>query len=281
MASLGYRRACRRAITLVAACAVVGGLTAVAAISPPRWLPPRDLSAKGADSVIPDVAVDSKGTAIVAWAQANDSSWTIEEVERPPGGPWSAPKTLSVPADIVASPQLAIGGGTVVVVWNHYDGKNLIVQAASRDAKTRAWSAPASLSTPGRDAQAPRIAVNSRGDAVAVWASVGFTGWTIQAASRPAGGGVAAGRPARFAPGGHGRARRGRRRHGTSRGRLGGDRGAPAGASRPLRGTQTEPGRRWSPSPGRTPPGRSRRSSRSKAQMTCSRCGRARSARKA
>ena len=97
-------------------------------------------------------------------------------------------RALSAPADHVASPQLAIDGGTVVVVWNRYDGKNLIVQAASRDAKTRAWSAPASLSTPGRDAQAPRIAVNSRGDAVAVWASVGFTGWTIQAASRPAGG---------------------------------------------------------------------------------------------
>jgi len=188
LASLGYRRACRRAITLVAACAVVGGLTAVAAISSPRWLPPRDLSAKGADSVIPDVSVDSRGTAIVVWAQARDSSWTIEEVERPPGGPWTAPRALSVPADHVASPQLAIGGGNVVVVWNRYDGKNLIVQAASRDAKTRAWSAPTSLSTPGRDAQAPRIAVNSRGDAVAVWASVGLNGWTIQAASRTAGG---------------------------------------------------------------------------------------------
>ena len=175
-------------IGVVAAVLASAGATAVLAPAPARWVSPRDLSGKGADSVIPDVAVDSKGTVIVVWAQAKDSNWTIEEVERPPGGPWSTPRALSVPADHVASPQLAIGGGTVDVVWNRYDGKNLIVQAASRDAKTRSWSAPTSLSKPGRDAQAPRIAVNSRGDAVAVWASVGFTGWTIQAASRSAGG---------------------------------------------------------------------------------------------
>ena len=178
------------ASTILLAAAAVLAVASVsrAAASPPRWLSPRDLSAKGADAVIPDIAVDSRGNAIVAWAQAKGSSWSVESVERPPGGPWSAPRAISLPADHVASPQLAIAGDSVVAVWDRFDGKNLIVQAATRDPKTHAWSAPASLSPSGRDAQAPRIAVNDRGDAVAVWASVGLTGWTVQGAYRPAGG---------------------------------------------------------------------------------------------
>ena len=148
----------------------------------------RDLSDPGADAVIPDIAVDAKGNVTVVWAQTKDSSWTVQAVERPAGGSWSAPVALSTPAGQVASPQLAIAGTNVVAVWQRYDGKNLIAQAADRDPKTNAWSPPVSLSGSGRDAQGPRIAVNAAGDAVAVWASVGLSGWSTQAAYRPHGG---------------------------------------------------------------------------------------------
>ena len=157
-----------------------------AAPAPPRWLSPRTLSSAGADAVIPDVAVDPKGNAIVVWAQSKQSSWTVESVERPPGGPWEGPRVLSKAASQVASPQLAVAGTRVAAVWDRFDGKNLIVQAASRDPATRVWSSPVALSTSGRDAQTPRVAVNSRGDTVAVWASVGFQGWGIQAAFKTA-----------------------------------------------------------------------------------------------
>jgi len=168
--------------------AAVASIAASAATAPPRWLSPRDLSAKGADAVIPDVAFDRKGNALVVWAQAKDAAWTIDAVERPPGGPWGPPVALSQPASHVATPQIAVAGDSLVAVWNRFDGKNLIVQAASREAKTHAWTAPASLSLGGRDAQAPSVAVNARGDAVAVWASVGLSGWSVQSSYRPAGG---------------------------------------------------------------------------------------------
>jgi hypothetical protein len=167
----------------------VGSAAALAAVpAPPRWLPPRDLSQKGADAVIPDVAFDRKGNAIVVWAEAKGSTWTVDAVERPPGGPWGAPLALSAPAGHVASPQLAVAGDSVVAVWARYDGKNLIVQASSRDSKTYGWSPPTPLSARGRDAEAPSIAVNARGDAVAVWASVTASGWAIESSYRPAGG---------------------------------------------------------------------------------------------
>jgi PKD domain len=190
-------RACRRVTVLlpkalavacsVAAVVAAAGSAPAAPPVPPRWLTPRDLSEAGADAVIPDVAVDPKGDVVVVWVQAKQSSWTVQAVDRPAGGTWGAPHALSAPANHVASPQVAIVGSNVVAVWERYDGRNLIAQTADRDPKTGAWRAPTSLSLPGRDAQAPRIAVDARGDAIVVWASVGLSGWTIESAYRPAG----------------------------------------------------------------------------------------------
>jgi hypothetical protein len=187
LASRTFWRVCT-AVAAAAAVLAAAMASAFATPAPPRWLSPKGLSEPGADAVIPDVAFDPKGYALVVWAQAKDSSWTIGTVERPPGGPWGRAQALSQSASHVASPQIAVAGESVVAVWDRYDGKNLIVQAATRDAKTHAWSAPTSLSPAGRDAQAPAIAVNARGDAVAVWASVSLSGWTVLGAYRPAGG---------------------------------------------------------------------------------------------
>jgi hypothetical protein len=177
---------------LVVACALTALVAAAraapaAAPVPPKWLTPRDLSGSGADAVIPDVAIDPKGNVVVVWAQAKQSKWTVQAVERPAGGAWGAPKALSAPADHVASPQIVIVGSNLVAVWERYDGKNLIAQAADGDLATGTWHAPASLSLPGRDAQAPRVAVDARGDMVVVWASVRTSGWTIESAYRLAG----------------------------------------------------------------------------------------------
>jgi len=178
---------------LVVACAMTAvvaaaGAAPVTSPAPPKWLSTRDLSDPGADAVIPDVAVDSRGNLVVVWVQAKASNWIVQAVERPVGGKWSAPQALSVPADHVASPQVAIAGSNTVAVWERYDGKNLIAQASDRDAKTGTWAVATSLSPSGRDADSPRVAVDARGDAVTVWASVNLSGWTVQSAYRPAGG---------------------------------------------------------------------------------------------
>lgn len=190
LASRTSWRAWRRSLISAAAAIAVLAVAAVsvlAAAAPPRWLPPRNLSENGADAVIPDVRFDPKGNAVFVWAQAKGSSWTVNTVVRPSGGPWGAPQALSETASHVASPELAVAGAFAVAAWDRFDGKNLIVQAASRKG-AQAWTAPATLSLGGRDAQAPAAAVNARGDAVVVWASVSLPGWTVQAAYRPAGG---------------------------------------------------------------------------------------------
>ncbi len=156
---------------------------------PPRSLTPRNLSAVGADAVIPDVAVDSKGDTTVVWAQAVGQDWTVQSAYRPAGGSWTKPLPLSAAADHVQSPNVAVAGSTVVATWLRYNGKNLILQVAERDVKTGSWSIPVSLSPSGRDAETPKVAVDARGDVVVVWADIGRTpNYTIQSAYRPVGG---------------------------------------------------------------------------------------------
>jgi hypothetical protein len=168
--------------------ALGAGAAPAAAPPAPKLLPPRNLSQTGADAVIPAVASDAKGNTVVVWAQAKGSEWTVQAAYRPAGGSWGPPRALSVPANNVASPQVAMAGTHVVAVWSRFDGKNLITQTADRDPKTGTWGIPTSLSSSGRDTQAPRVAVDARGDTVALWASVSLPGWMVLAAYRSAGG---------------------------------------------------------------------------------------------
>jgi hypothetical protein len=74
-----------------------------------------------------------------------------------------------------------------VVVWKGYDGADEVIESASRPAGG-SWQAPVELSGPGHDASEPQVAVDSGGDAVAVWKRYDGTNQIIEAASRPAGG---------------------------------------------------------------------------------------------
>jgi hypothetical protein len=132
------------------------------------------------------VAVDANGDVFVVWAQAVGESWTVQEVERPVGGSWSRPRSLSDTVGHVGTPEVAAAGKIAVASWERYDGKNLIAQASVRD-PAGGWSAPVSLSAPGHDALVPQVAVDARGDAAVVWASLGLFGWTVEGAYRPAG----------------------------------------------------------------------------------------------
>jgi hypothetical protein len=152
----------------------------------PGWLPPRTISDPAADGAVPSVAVDAAGDVYVVWAQAEGSTWTVQEVERPAGGAWSVPRALSDTAGHVGTPEIAVAGRFAIASWERYDGKNLIAQASVRD-PAGDWSAPVSLSPTGQDALVPEVAVDARGDAAVIWASLGPGGWTVQAAYRGVG----------------------------------------------------------------------------------------------
>jgi PKD domain len=83
-----------------------------------------------------------------------------------------------------AFPRVAVSAsGDAVAVWEHSDGNNFIVQAATRRPGER-FSIGPDLSAPGSDARAPQAALDEAGNAIVVWVRAGV----VQAVMRPAGG---------------------------------------------------------------------------------------------
>jgi hypothetical protein len=102
---------------------------------------------------------------------------------------WVAPVDLTAAGvSVRTAPQVAVdSGGDAVAVWKGYDGGDEVIEAASRPAGG-SWQAPVELSGSGYDASEPQVAVDSGGDAVAVWKRREGADYTVEAASRPAGG---------------------------------------------------------------------------------------------
>jgi hypothetical protein len=128
------------------------------------WDPPVKLAVEG---FTPHLGVDAEGTVTAVWRQ-NDSQ-AVQAASLSLGGSWSSPVTLSEPAQNATAPRVAVNpSGAAVAVWRGYDGSHWRVQSAARPAGG-AWSTPTTVSEPGREADRIDLAIDSRGNAVAVW----------------------------------------------------------------------------------------------------------------
>ena len=142
----------------------------------------------------PRVATNATGDVVAVWNHSNGSEYVMQAAARPAGGAWQAAVDISAPGHSADEPRLAVNqAGLAVVVWRDSDGSsfNNTIQAAARPAG-RAWQAPVALSAPSLDAERPDVAVNTTGEAVAVWntftAQGGVDSVRVQAAARPASG---------------------------------------------------------------------------------------------
>jgi len=142
------------------------------------WSAPVTLSATAQRLTNPQVAVDPKGDAVAVWSLFDSpNGFTVKSAQRLAGGAWSAPVSLPAAGDF-SDPhaRLSIDSqGDAVAVWRGPDG----IQSARRPAGG-AWSTAVSLFGRGHD---PEVAVNPRGDAVAVWLRGGEYGVVLRAAS--------------------------------------------------------------------------------------------------
>ena len=156
------------------------------------WRGPTQLSAPGQSAEAPQVAVDPAGDALAVWSRSNGTNTIVEAASRQAGGAWSSSLALSASAQNAYSPQVAIdAAGEALAVWTRYDGSNTIVEGSSAQIGG-AWRGPTQLSAPGQSAEAPQVAVDPAGDALAVWSRSNGTNTIVEAASRQAGGAWAA-----------------------------------------------------------------------------------------
>lgn len=99
---------------------------------------------------------------------------------------------LSLPGANAGEARLAVDpSGDAVAVWERVDADgNRIVQAAARDGWT--FGGRVDLSLPGRNADAPAVAIDQAGGAVVVWQRFSeFGHWVVQGATRGADGTIA------------------------------------------------------------------------------------------
>ena len=101
-------------------------------------------------------------------------------------GGWQAPTVLTSVGHEGRSPAVAVGShGDAVAVWLNRYGFNWDIDASVR-AGGGAWQEPVEVSTPGDIGFNPEVAIDSHGDAVAVWRDGNAE--EIEAAVRRAGG---------------------------------------------------------------------------------------------
>jgi hypothetical protein len=157
------------------------------------WQVPLDLSAPGADAGSPAVAVAPQGDAVATWSLDVGPSSTVEARTLPlAAGGWLPAADLPRPGTALATdPRLAADGrGGFTAVWWGFStpGARYGVGAARLAAATAAWSPPADVSPAGRDAFSPQVALDARGDAVAIWRTptpgTAGTDWHVAAATR-------------------------------------------------------------------------------------------------
>jgi hypothetical protein len=172
-------------------CAAVFGCVALAPAAEAGWLPPVAISASdGHVSAPPHVVLDSAGDATAVWSAEGQ----VESAYRPAGEGWEAPVDLSNPEPagegIVGpgngrAPVIAVdGAGDVTVVWESWAEGMTLIEAVERPAGG-AWPLPTVIGEePTASSPEPWVAVDSAGDAVAVWKKAEV----IQSAYRVAGG---------------------------------------------------------------------------------------------
>ena len=132
-----------------------------------QWPNAEDIS-KEVLSVGPhEVALDDAGDAVAVWVQRTASGPELREALRPAAlGYWGAARLLSS-GSVTGGASLGVTrAGDAVVVWI----ENGIVEAARGSLHSDSWSPAVPLSrATGEAVGDPVVAVNARGDAVAVW----------------------------------------------------------------------------------------------------------------
>lgn len=148
------------------------------------WGEPVDISEVGvrASAQEPWIVLGEGGNATAGWKRGE----VIHSAYRPAGGNWQTPVDLSGPEAFVPK-AAADAQGNATSVWMHYDGSKYVVQAAYAPANG-SLQAPTTLSEAGEEGGDPYIAVNARGDALAVWDGHYGDNDVVREAYRPAGG---------------------------------------------------------------------------------------------
>ncbi len=124
----------------------------------------------------PEISVDAAGNAVVIWTQSNGSGSNIfANHYRINNGTWATPEIISTPAFSASAPTVKVdSAGNGIAVWRQFDdvqNRNRWDMWANRyTSSTASWSTPTLIESDDTgDVDNPAVAIDSSGNAVAVW----------------------------------------------------------------------------------------------------------------
>ncbi len=130
------------------------------------WGPVINLSEPGEDATTPQVAINREGAAVAVWSRFSGTYWVAETRSLDPGSPVFK---LSTHIGHARTPHIANRSHTAVVAWAQHDGANWVIKTRTAStAPAVSWGPITTVSTPGRDARAPRV-LDSGSDGTVVW----------------------------------------------------------------------------------------------------------------
>lgn len=139
------------------------------------------------NAVAPRISVDVTGNAVVVWQQRALSQWSIHANHyRISTGTWatSVPIETGTAGDALVPTVALDASGNGLAVWRQFDGARADVWANRYTASTTSWSTAILIESDDTgNADAPQIAMDSNGNAMAVWSQKVFT-WNSILANR-------------------------------------------------------------------------------------------------
>jgi hypothetical protein len=138
----------------------------------------------------PQIALGPHGEAIAVWTRTRARGSVVQAAVRRARGAWRAPVDLSTVGRSGGGAQIALDPrGKAHAIWQltpqGADDETTIVQSATRASNGR-WTKPVDLSAAGAHASNPKLAVDQRGRAVAVWSRSTRDAALVQSATRAA-----------------------------------------------------------------------------------------------
>jgi hypothetical protein len=133
------------------------------------WRIPEFLeSAPGAASS-PRVAMDASGHALAVWQQSDGTDSNIYARRYVPGTGWEAPELIESRAGVTSEPRIVMNAdGSALAGWRQFE--NEFKAWSNRYTPGSGWGVAERLGPEGASIQAsPRVAIDARGNALAVW----------------------------------------------------------------------------------------------------------------
>jgi hypothetical protein len=164
---------------------------ATAADAETAWGPPVILSPPTGLAFNPDLAVNESGGAEAIWESYDYPN--IRGASKEPDGGWDPEVTISTGEADEFTPSVGIDAhGDSIAIWGAYMSPSFRAIETADGPSQGGWGSPARLFSTEEGVGDPQVAVNARGDAVAVWAHAEHHGSgqtvVIESARRSAGG---------------------------------------------------------------------------------------------